>query len=373
MRPTKISDSERQAMLDHLDAAEAKNPAKNKRNGARVAFRKNDVAVRVYHPGGSSSASFVTTRNLSAGGASFLYHGFLHKGTKVELVLTRRLGGDDVVRGAVQHCALVNRTYHLVGVRFDQRIFPKLYLDPSEWGELDNAANIDRSSLTGTVLHLDDQEMDRLLLAHFLKGTSITLHSASTIDEALALFKEHKFDCVLCDLILSHENGGEMAIAKFRDAGYTGPIAVVTAETSPARIKTATAAGAGAILSKPFDAAKLTSLLATWLSAGAAGEEPIISTLAHQPAMATLVEQYVGKVRTLARELRKQVEMKNLEGVRNICQTLKGTGAGFGFAVLSDLARDAVHCLDSSQSLKDSSVQIQQLEAACHRAQATSA
>ncbi len=371
IRPSRISDAERQAMLDNLDALEEKNPAKNKRGMPRVAFRKNEIAVRIHHPGGSASASYVTTRNLSAGGMSFLYHGFLHKNTKVEIVLRRRLGGDDVIRGIVQHCALVNRTYHLIGTKFDQKIFPKLYLDPSEWGELDDATTVDRATLQGNVLHLDDQEMDRLLMQHFLKGTKINLISVGTTDEAMARIKEGGIDCVLCDLILM-DGADELAVSRLRKGGYTGPIALVTAETSAPRIKQATDAGASAVLSKPFDASKLTSLLATWLSAGTSGEEPIVSAIGNNPETAGLVEQYVTRLRTLAREMRKHIENNNLEGVRQACQMVRGSAAGFGFQILSDLARDAVHCLDSSQSVKDSAMQVQQLEAACFRAAATS-
>ncbi len=353
-------------MLDRLDALEDANPAKNKRSLPRVAYRKNDIAVRIYHPGGSMTASFVGTRNLSAGGVSFLYHGFLHKNTKVEIVLHRRVGADDLIRGTVQHCALVDRQFHLIGVRFDQKILPKLYLDPSHWGELDDGSSIDRSRLEGTVLHLDDQEIERMLVAHFLKGTKIKLISSTTVDEALKAIKAEPIDCILCDLLMEGV-GGEQAIAKFREGGYSGPIGLVTAETNLARVKKATDAGASAVLSKPFDSGKLTSLLAAWLNAGSTTEEPILSTLNSNAELASLVEQYVGRLHNLARELRKGMEAKNLEAVRQVCQMIKGTGAGFGFAQLSDMARDTVQCLDASSSLANCTIQVQQLESACYR------
>ncbi len=354
-------------MLDRLDAMEINNPSKNKRSVPRIAYRKNDIAVRIYHPGGSMSASFVGTRNLSAGGVSFLYHGFLHRNTKVEIVLHRRVGLDDLIRGTVQHCALVDKQFHLIGVRFDHKILPKLYLDPSEWGDLDDGSSVDRSRLEGTVLHLDDQEIERMLVAHFLKGTQIKLISVSNVNEALKHLKGEPIGCVLCDLLMEGV-GGEKAIAMFREAGYAGPIGLVTAETNSDRVKRATDAGATAVLSKPFDAGKLASLLAAWLNAGSTTAEPIVSTLNSNADLAHLVEQYVGRLHNLARELRKAIETKNAEAARQACQTIRGTGTGFGFAVLSDLARDTVQCLDASPSIADCVMQLQQLESACYRA-----
>jgi HPt (histidine-containing phosphotransfer) domain-containing protein len=104
------------------------------------------------------------------------------------------------------------------------------------------------------------------------------------------------------------------------------------------------------------------------LNAGAAGEEPIHTTLATDGELAPLVEQYVARLRTLGRELRRALDAKELEGVRRVCQAVKGTAAGFGFSRIAELAREAVHCIDSSTSIADSALQIQQLESACFRA-----
>ncbi len=353
-------------MLDRLDAAESDNPAKNKRTMPRVQFRKNDISVRIYHPGGSVSSSVVSTRNLSAGGVSFLYHGFLYKNTRVEIIVKRRLGGDDMICGIVTHCALVNRVYHLIGVRFDNKIFPKLYLDPSEWGVLDDSSTVDPTSLTGTVLHLDDQQIDRSLLAHFLKGTKVNLLSAATIDDAVEMMKEHAVDCVLCDLNLTGETS-ELAMMMLRQVGFSGPIGVISAETSPARLKAIREGGAGAVLTKPYDAQRLISLLSTWLTAGASGEDAIYSTLANQESMRPLITQYVDRIRVMSGELRKNMIADKHDAVRAICQSIKGTGTGFGFPYLSEVAGDAVKALDDASNTSEILMQLQRLEGACRR------
>lgn len=353
-------------MLDRLDAAEADNPTKNKRTMPRVPFRKNDVAIRVYHPGGSVTTSLVTTRNLSAGGISFIYHGFLYKGTRVEIMLKRRLGGDDLISGVVTHSALISRVYHLIGVRFDDKIFPKLYLDPNEWGILDDSAPIDPASLSGTVLHLDDQQIDRALLTHFLKGTRIKLVNASSLEEAIEITKKQPADCILCDLDFSREIP-EVVVGALHRVNFNGPITILTAETSPSKLKALRDAGADAVLNKPYDAQRLISLLSTWLGTGVTSEDAIYSTLADKESMQPLISQYIDRVHAMASELRKAMVADKRDRVRAICQSIRGTGAGFGFPYLSEVAHDAVKALDDSTNTSDILMQIQRLESACRR------
>jgi len=359
-RAPRLSDEERREIMDRLDQMDADNPAKNRRSMPRVAFRQ-DIAVRIFHPGGSMTASYVITRNLSVGGISFLYHGFLHKNTKVEIVLPRRLGGEDVIGGTIQHCQLINRTFHLMGVRFNAKIFPKLYLDPTEWDELGESTAVEPGQLTGTIVHVDPQEMDRLLLQHYLKGTQIKLLSVPTVDAAVAEIAKQPVDGVLTELAMDGMTISQM-IGGYRDAGFGGPIGVLTAESTPAKIKSAQEAGSAAVLGKPYEASKLLSLLGSWLQAGASSAELLYSTLGEQEAMLPLIRQYVQRVRDLMRELHRQMQGGSVESVRTICQTLRGTGAGFGFGRLSEVAKDAVASLDETASIKSSLASLQQLE-----------
>lgn len=364
LKSGRMSEAERKALLDRLDAADAENPAKNRRAMARIPFRRTDVACRIYHPGGSMTTAAIATRNLSVGGTSFLYHGFLHKNTKIELVLARRLGGEDVIAGVVTHCQHIVRSYHLIGMRFAAKIFPKLYLDPADWNALSDGAPVDAATLSGHVLHLDESEMDRLLLTHHLSGTKIDLTSVATPAEAVERIKAKLPDVVLCDAA----TGGVAAVVKLlRDAGFHGPVGLLTAETAPAAMKAATEGGAAAVLAKPYDAGKMLSMLGTWLSSGAAEGEAIYSTLAESPATKPLIEQYVQRVRVLVRDLQKAVQGGDLKSVRAVCQTLRGTGAGFGFAAVTQIAKEAVTTLDETQSVNEAAAHLQQLEMTCRR------
>ncbi|HEX8341485.1 MAG TPA: response regulator [Tepidisphaeraceae bacterium] len=259
---SRLSDIERQTMLDRLDAADADNPAKNRRGVPRLPYRRNSIAAHIHHPGGSTSACYVATRNLSDGGVSFLYNGFLYKNTKVEVVLPR-LGGDDTIAGTVTHCALVHRMYHLVGVKFAEKVFAKVYLTPSEWGDTVDTTPVDHASLRGTLLHLTSVDLDHMMLGHFLKGTAITAVRAKSVAEAAAILRQRPVQCVVCEMPLPLPI--ESALGQLRQAGYGGPIAVLNPDDRPAVTKAIQTAGATAVLAKPFDGPMLLTLLVTWL------------------------------------------------------------------------------------------------------------
>lgn len=364
-RSQRMTLQERKAILDRLDAADAENPAKNRRAMARVPYR-TELACRIFHPGGSMTTSNIATRNLSAGGTSFLYQGFLHKNTKVELILIRRHGGEDVVAGTVTHCQHVGGAFHQVGVKFAAKIYPKLYLDPSNWTDLGDGAPVEPEKIAGTVLHVDAQEIDRLLLKHNLAATKIDLLSVATADEAVKMVQSRSVDCVLCDISVGDATA-ETILTSMKQAGFAGTFAVLTAETTPTVLKAATAAGAAAVLGKPYDVQKLMSALGGWLAAGASQGEALYSTLPASPATKPLVEQYVQRVRVLVRDLRTAVSGGDVKSVRGVCQTLRGTGAGFGFALLSQIAKDAVDTLDQTLSVDEAQVHLQRLEQTCRR------
>ena len=73
------------------------------------------------------------------------------------------------------------------------------------------------------------------------------------------------------------------------------------------------------------------------------------------------------RVRVLMRDLRTAINADDVKNVRGVCQTLRGTGAGFGFALLSQIAKDAVETLDQTLSMAEAQVHLQRLEQTCRR------
>ncbi len=351
------------AILDKLDAAD-NSKFRNRRQAIRATYRPIDIPIRIFHPGGSVAFKAVAMRNLSATGAGFLYTGFLHIGTRIELTLPRRAGGEDVITGKVIFCAHVTGSFHQIGVRFEQKIVPASYVDRESMEKIEGAG-LPPLTIGGSVLHIDDSEVDRKLMAHYLKSTKVLLTSVAGLEAAVEAVKATKFGLVLCELNFKTTTG-EVIIAKLREAGYDGRFIVVTSETSAERFRAIRGAGAIGMLSKPYDLAKLKKLISPFLSRVAA-DDVVASTLAAEPSMQSLIERYVTSVRQLALEIETAAKENQLDRIRQICNSLKGSGSSYGFAILSESAKEAMRSLDATMSLQESNDQIRKLLDLCKR------
>jgi hypothetical protein len=143
---------------------------------------------------------------------------------------------------------------------------------------------------------------------------------------------------------------------------------ILTAESTQGRINAALSAGGTCAIQKPYTAEKLHATIAGQLgNPCTAVDDPLHSPLSADPQNRLMLEKYVAQVRMMAVELRKWINEENLEQVRTICQTLKGTGAGYGFATLTDVANAALLALDASASVAESITDLHRLDAVCSR------
>jgi DNA-binding response OmpR family regulator len=350
------------AILDRLDAADD-SKFRNRRGTPRYSLRRIDVPVRIYHPGGTVAFKMVATRNLSATGIGLLYTGFLHIGTKIEIALERRAGGHDLIRGTVVFCVHVAGSFHHLGVHLDQKISPRIYVDRASFEKMDAGAV--PTTLAGTLLHLDDSEVERKLLAHYLKTTKISLTSLPGGQAGIDAVTQNQYDLALCEANFKSVTG-ERLIGQLREAGYAGRILVVTSETLPDRLRALKQAGAIGMLGKPYDQAKLFALIGAFLKRVPA-DSGVVSSLAKDPEMRSLIDRYVANVHQLATDIEKAVTENQIDRMRQICNSLKGTGASYGFAALSESAKEAMRTLDATMSIQESEAQIRQLLKLCKR------
>ena len=355
------------AILDRLDALEEQSEDQKRRKTPRYQYRFPDLSMRITQPGGGVRDCKVQSRNLSAAGMSILYAGFLYNGTEVSVKLRKQHGGEDSVTGTVAWCRHIVGSFHSIGVKFKSRIFSKLFIDPAMLGATDQSERVDPATMAGTVLMIDDQLMDRLLFEHQVGATKIKADTVATVEEALEKLVTNRYDIVVSDLNLT-EMKGEDAFKQIRGVGYRGALIAVTAETSPTRIQAAQAAGAAAIVRKPYDFDVLMATLAAFLSDGGVTDDQLIhSTLTRKPGFEKVLAQYVDGVKGVGVAIKQSVDDGNFDQVRAKCQTLKGSGAGFGFAQLSDAAREAGRMLDTTRSLADSATVIESLLQICRR------
>ena len=337
-------------ILDRLDA-QASEPS-NATAERRKHYRRAKPSATIDHPAGGTARLVAHSRLLWSEGMVLLSAGFTYPGSIFTGTLVSSDGESMGVRGRVVDCRHVEGVYHEVEVKFSSRVDVSMFVDaPSNPGG--GSAAIDLPNLQGRVLYLDDSEVDARLLGHYLKGSNIKLKSVRTAAEALAQLRAELYDIFVSDLNLDGGTDGLPVVASARADGFTGPIAVLTAETSPAKVAAVRAAGIDHVLSKPYQRNSLIQMMVTLHQlAGAVGSgEVVYSTLSDQPETEELLAAYVADVRKATQELQKATVSGDFAAVRGHCLSLRGSAPGYGFPSLGAAAEEAVEALDATLSV----------------------
>jgi len=333
--PTELLDTLRltprqaEELLDSLTQGEhAQAPTVERRRGARLFFTDlGGVALEASHPGGSLERYQVIPADLSERGMRALHGGFLHAGTSVVVSLRDLSGLTRRLPGWVVRCDHHAGRVHVLGVSFDERIRLADFL---------RAEDAVPTTLAGQVLHVDDSEDFRRIFAYQCEKLGPTVVGARSVDEGVTLVNSSPFGVVFVDLHLGRRDGLE-AIEKLREAGYTGPIVMLTGDENPEVPARAKGAGASEVLVKPVSAETLRSSLSRHLLGGADGE-PIVSRLwddaQARPIVEKLCEGLSDRVSTLEGMLRGETS-----GWRDACRDLKSEAAEFGYPELAEAFR----------------------------------
>lgn len=113
------------------------------------------------------------------------------------------------------------------------------------------------------VLIADDSRAMRRIVAAMLKEAGfrkLTIVEAVDGQEALEKAVSESPDVVISDWNMPNMTGMEL-LAALRDRGDTTPFGFVTSESNPEMKERALAAGAGFLVTKPFDGARLADVI----------------------------------------------------------------------------------------------------------------
>ncbi len=102
------------------------------------------------------------------------------------------------------------------------------------------------------VLLVDDEEQIRTILAQALIDEGYDVSQAGDGVQGMRLLGESRYDVALIDIRMPHKDGVEM-LGEIRQVFPQMPVLVVTGLASDREIKDAVAAGAYAVIKKPFD------------------------------------------------------------------------------------------------------------------------
>jgi CheY-like chemotaxis protein len=217
------------------------------------------------------------------------------------------------------------------------------------------------------ILLAEDSEDSQALIAAFLKQADWEVVIAPNGLEAVRAAKSQPFDLVLMDVQMP-EMDGHAATRELRKAGFTQPIVALTADTTPEARGACLAAGCTEYLRKPVNRGKLLSACRSFLgiegdkpSAPEYEQAPLRSVLAGDPRIARVIDGFIARLPQRVSQLNKCIESGNVSALKREAHNLKGAGAGYGFAPLSESAERVEEALRDSETLDDVRRQVDDL------------
>ncbi len=332
------------AVGNESDRTSGKTPSADRREDERYTYRHRRLMVRIQQPGdGAPHEHAVEPLNVSKGGMSFLYSGFVHANSRCWLQLITLHGTWRDVTGKVVECSYIGNKMHEVQVRFAQGIEPSEYC---------------RDAVRPRVLLVDDSPSIVRLAKVLLEKLNAQVDVAEDGEGAIAQAMANVYDVILMDINMPRMDG-LAATKELRRRGYSGMIVAATASTQPEDRERCLKAGCDSFLPKPYGSGSLAHALEF------ACRRPIFSTLADDPSMAELVEEFVSEMPARIRKLEDAIIREDGKQVESLARSLKAEGASYGFEVLTELAAKIEALLIGGSPIKEAHKQIEELVKLC--------
>ncbi len=331
------------------------------------------VRMEVQHPGGATTTLNYVPRNLSRDGIGLIHSAFVYPGTRCIVHMPHQTRGNVALSGTLVRCRHFRGTIHELGVRFDQAIDVREHVGPEVTDDFYTLENVHPEKLTGSLLLLEPNEMDRALIRRHLKDTNLTVTSVASIDEAASRCTEG-YDLILGASELPGSDGLQLLRA-VRDAGSHAPFIMLCGPTLADSVRLGMAnMRPDGLLAKPVAEAALLSALGEFLLVRAkdlgAGGAAIMSTLSSRDPLAPHVPEYIRELRQLADRLAMAINSGDLDECRRLAFQISGSATTFGFAPIAETAKVAAAAIKSAHCPGEPIAPLRSLAAACYRAQA---
>ncbi|MBT3196650.1 MAG: transporter substrate-binding domain-containing protein [Gammaproteobacteria bacterium] len=217
-----------------------------------------------------------------------------------------------------------------------------IQLEPAE-PDNTTPANL-HQKISGHVLIAEDTLELQLLERRILEGMGATVTTAQNGQEAVNIATAHpqRFDLILMDIQMPEMDGIE-ATKLLRVSDHSTPIVALTANVMQKHRDAFHQAGGDGFLVKPIDKHALRQILLKYLKqeqiAAAPADEPIDDAL-----MATFIKSNIRNREELLRAL----SARDWEKVRELAQTVKGSGASFGYPQLTQLGEQVCYAIEEN-------------------------
>ena len=346
-RGLRVDDEHLMKMLDRLDEHEP-DARSASRDDKRFPYRDKACIATIAQPGGSAPLAFVvTTRNLSAGGLSFLHGGFVHSGAICKLRLVNRFGSWADVEATVGRCRYVDSMVHEVSVTFKSPI---------------NPGDFCPEATTQRVLLAEDSLAMVRIAKHYLESFNTEVVHVENGQEAVKLVSEQDFDLILMDMDMPVMDGFE-AVEKLREKGCAIPIIAVTGLTSEDSRERCLKLGCDAYLKKPYrreDLARSMTIVR---------QEPLVSALGDDPAVLDLIASYLDELPGNIRAIEQAFAKADDEALAGAARGFRSEGGAHGFEPIATTALKIEEAL--RRELPRKVIQARPLPGSCWRSPAS--
>lgn len=337
-------------LIEHLEALDKGKPTV-RRDFTRWPFRHATIRVTLLQPSGAEVHLKLACRNLSRGGVSLLHNGFVHPGSQVVVHLPRLAGGAKECKGTVKRCQHRRGVLHELGIRFEEQVELRDFLGGGNGVEFFSLEHVNPEKLEGTVLYVDDNEVDVRIFKHFLRETSLSVVTAENGAKAISE-AARSYDVIVADWKLPDIDGTKV-IEAIREQGIETPVLLVTANPMELMRSGLWDQPNTGLLAKPLSQTQLLRALGErlMLSKKQAGERAIASGAEERAALTDAMQMQFA---VMGEDIDAHIAANEIEKARSICSKVRGSAPAVGLESLARLAEraDSLLSKDPAQGAK---------------------
>ena len=189
------------------------------------------------------------------------------------------------------------------------------------------------------ILLVDDSNDNVFLIKEFLKGSRYSVDVAENGIDALAKFNAGNYELILMDVQMPIMDGHTATryIREWESDNHQPelPILALTAHALQSEVEKSRQAGCTAHLTKPIQRQALLSALAQYTGP----QQPERITVTAPEGLEELSRDYLARRKEAMSSLHGLLDREDYDSVRRMAHDVKGTGASYGFAPLTNVAR----------------------------------
>jgi len=202
-----------------------------------------------------------------------------------------------------------------------------------------NSEAVPKADGNRTILIVDDCKDNVFLVKEFLKGSAFSAEVAENGMEALAKIKVQQYALILMDLQMpimdGHTTTRHIRSWESEHQRPAVPILAFSAHALASEVEKSSQAGCTAHLTKPIQRHALLAALSQYARTTPTVRIPVTAP----DGMVELSRDYLARRRDAMSQLRGLLAKGDFDALRRMAHDVKGTGASYGFAPLTNVAR----------------------------------